>query len=237
MSSPYNVITVSEGFHVIEEGVNVGVRMYLFEGAERAMLVDTGFGSGDLLALCRTLTQKPIFVVHTHGDGDHVGCNGSFDEIYLHPADFAMYAAYKGSSRGLRPLYEGDIIDLGTRRFEVLYLPGHTPGNVAFLDRENRLLISGDPVQPASGVIYMFGQWRNMDAYICSLEKLIGLSDSFDVLYPSHSELTLTPDVVPQVLEAARLLLSGRVEGIDMGAEKKYRLFKCGGANFYYDKY
>lgn len=45
---------------------------YLVEGAERALLIDTGFGVGDLKALCERLTDKPLLVVDTHSHGDHV---------------------------------------------------------------------------------------------------------------------------------------------------------------------
>jgi glyoxylase-like metal-dependent hydrolase (beta-lactamase superfamily II) len=39
---------------------------------------------------------------------------------------------------------DGDGIDLGDRTIEVLHVPGHTPGSVAFLDGERRLLFTGD---------------------------------------------------------------------------------------------
>jgi glyoxylase-like metal-dependent hydrolase (beta-lactamase superfamily II) len=39
---------------------------------------------------------------------------------------------------------DGDVIDLGDRRLEVLHLPGHTPGSIALWEPEARLLFSGD---------------------------------------------------------------------------------------------
>jgi len=46
--------------------------MYLLEGSERALLVDTGFGMGNLKGLCEELSGgKPIVVVNTHSHGDH----------------------------------------------------------------------------------------------------------------------------------------------------------------------
>ena len=65
--------------------------VYLLEGDERAMLIDTGFGLADLRKVVAGLTQKPVFVVNTHGHCDHVGGNRQFDEIYLHEADFEVY--------------------------------------------------------------------------------------------------------------------------------------------------
>ena len=41
-------------------------------------------------------------------------------------------------------LEEGDVIILGNQSFEVLFVPGHSPGHVAFYSEKNRLLIGGD---------------------------------------------------------------------------------------------
>ena len=39
---------------------------------------------------------------------------------------------------------DGDVIDLGDRTFEVLHVPGHTPGSVALWEPATRLLFTGD---------------------------------------------------------------------------------------------
>ena len=41
---------------------------------------------------------------------------------------------------------EGDVLDLGDRAFQVLHLPGHSPGSVALFDRASGTLFSGDVV-------------------------------------------------------------------------------------------
>lgn len=43
-------------------------------------------------------------------------------------------------------LEQGDVIDLGDRRLEVLHLPGHSPGSIGLLDRENGLFFPGDAI-------------------------------------------------------------------------------------------
>jgi len=43
-------------------------------------------------------------------------------------------------------LEEGDVIDLGDRLFEVLHLPGHSPGGIGLLDRQNGIFFSGDAI-------------------------------------------------------------------------------------------
>lgn len=43
-------------------------------------------------------------------------------------------------------LGEGDVVDLGDRRFTVLHLPGHSPDSIAFLDEADGLFFSGDAI-------------------------------------------------------------------------------------------
>ena len=40
--------------------------------------------------------------------------------------------------------YENESISLGEEKLEILFVPGHSPGHVAFYSSTNRLLISGD---------------------------------------------------------------------------------------------
>lgn len=41
---------------------------------------------------------------------------------------------------------EGDIVDLGDRHFEVLHLPGHSPGSIGLWESETGILFSGDAI-------------------------------------------------------------------------------------------
>ena len=47
--------------------------IFLLVGTEKAMLIDTGIGIGDLLGAVRQLTDKPLVVVMSHGHGDYTG--------------------------------------------------------------------------------------------------------------------------------------------------------------------
>src|SRR5512146_3040002 len=60
---------------------------YLVAGTEKALLVDTGEGKGDLAKLVRTLTRLPLTVVVTHGHPDHAGGVSQFAEVHVHPDD------------------------------------------------------------------------------------------------------------------------------------------------------
>lgn len=43
-------------------------------------------------------------------------------------------------------LDEGDVVDLGNRRFTVLHLPGHSPGSIALLDEHDGEFFSADAI-------------------------------------------------------------------------------------------
>lgn len=229
MKQPYTTVNIAPGYRAIEEG---GVRCFLVEGEEKALLIDTGYGKGDLRAYVEALTDKPLTVVNTHSDPDHTGCNHQFAQVFMHPAEYAAYAGRKGNLSNILPLWEGESFDLGGRRLETVLIPGHTPGSIALLDRENRRIFTGDPVQ--EGPIYMFGPNRFVPAFIASTEKLIRLSSEFDTIHPSHHALTCTPEILPRLQDAARQLLTGTVPGTDPGMGLPCKLYDCGGIRFLY---
>lgn len=68
------------------------VNAFLVEGEEKAALIDTGCGIGDLASVIRELTDKPLIILITHGHFDHDGGVKQFPGIpvYLHPADGKM---------------------------------------------------------------------------------------------------------------------------------------------------
>lgn len=61
------------------------VWMYLIDGPEKALIVDTSFGVGDLKGLIKHLVgDKEIIVCNTHAHFDHCYGNAQFDRIYCH---------------------------------------------------------------------------------------------------------------------------------------------------------
>jgi hydroxyacylglutathione hydrolase len=67
---------------------------YVLYGSERALLVDTGFGYGDLAAsateLIASVPPLPLAVVNTHGHIDHVTGNWQFRRVYIGAEDLPM---------------------------------------------------------------------------------------------------------------------------------------------------
>ena len=64
--------------------------MYLLTGTEKALLIDTGLGSGNLAEEIRSMTDLPLVTVITHGHIDHAGSAGFFDEVYISPNDVLL---------------------------------------------------------------------------------------------------------------------------------------------------
>lgn len=236
MNEAYRLIKLREGMWSIEDK---GVRCFLLEGAQEAVLVDTGFGTGDILAAVRSVTDKPVFVVITHADSDHIGCNAQFERVYMHPADYDRYYTKTTPKTVPLPLFEGDVIDLGAFRLEVILTPGHTPGSIMLLEREKRFLIAGDIIQ--NGKIHMHGPGRNLHAYIASLAMLEKkYAALLDLIYASHADAQQTPDLIPALIAAAADVAGGRVQGeaptfpLPKGSPP-CKFYDCGVAGFLYD--
>jgi glyoxylase-like metal-dependent hydrolase (beta-lactamase superfamily II) len=204
----------------------------LFRGSDKALLVDSGFGTGNIKKAVAALTELPVMLVNTHADRDHTGCNAMFDKAFMHPAEYDRYHQSDGAGLPVGPLWEGSVIDLGGRSFEVILIPGHTPGSIALLDAENRILISGDSIQ--SGTVFMFGPGRNLDAYIESMEKLYGIRDRFDTVYPSHGPFPVSADILGGLISGARLLREGGLKPAKAPFETSAQLYDGGVAKFLY---
>jgi glyoxylase-like metal-dependent hydrolase (beta-lactamase superfamily II) len=223
----YEVAENKKGFWTIDEG---GVRSFLIEGAEKALLVDTGFGKGDIKSLAEGLTQKPIILVNTHTDGDHIGCNKSFDKAYLHPLEIERYPIE--SDTELVPIEEGYIFDLGGKKYEVLETPGHTPGSIMLINRKERQLISGDSLGLAA--IFMFGEHRDIHKYIDTMEKLKSKITDIDEVWPSHGPCPIKTDVIDELIDGAKKLEAGELEGKKPPFEIPAKLYEYKRVKFLY---
>lgn len=64
----------------------------------------------------------------------------------LPSADYDMASYYLRPAKVTEIVEEGDVIDLGDRHFEVLHLPGHSPGSIGLWEAETGTLFSGDAI-------------------------------------------------------------------------------------------
>jgi glyoxylase-like metal-dependent hydrolase (beta-lactamase superfamily II) len=81
-----------------------------------------------------------------------------------------------------RRLQSGDRFDLGSHCFEVLHVPGHSPGCIALYDKANRLLIAGDAIYDGPLVDNL--HHSDQRVYRASLEKLLSLE--VDLVLAGH---------------------------------------------------
>ena len=194
-----------DGLYVLDDG---GVREFLLVGGDSALLIDTGFPGTGIREAVDKITDLPVRVVLTHGDGDHTGGVKEFSECYLHPADWPLV----NENVQLRPLKEGDVFSCGDFRLEVVEIPGHTPGSVALVDRAKRLMFPGDSVQ-TGGPIFLFGPHRDVDRYIASQEKLCAWMDAVDTILPSHHQYPIDSSYIRKNLLDAVRLRNGELTG------------------------
>ena len=230
MLPPPEAVKIDENSYRIEQGF---VRFFLFIGEESALLVDAGFGGEkSLKELVGTLTDKPIKLVLTHTDPDHIGYLAEFDAAYLHAAEIPTLEAMPGGVKAqLRTLEEGDVIDIGGRSFEVLLVPGHTPGSLALLDRSNRILVTGDLVSTMP--VFLFGPGRDFGAYVSTMERLSGMKSGFDLIYPSHGVFPLTSDYVDKMIAAAKKLRANELQPMDPPMPLPAKMYMDGDVGFY----
>ena len=119
------------------------------EQAGEAVLVDPGDDGDVLMDAVEQAGLQLTAVWLTHAHFDHVGGVAAVRRrspalIWLHPADRPLYdrAETSGAAWGLaveappppdRELAGGDRVTVGALAFDVLHLPGHAPGHVAFV--------------------------------------------------------------------------------------------------------
>lgn len=208
---------------------------YLLEGENRAMLIDTMFGYGNLRAFCRELTDKPLLLVNTHYHGDHAGGNYDFEACYIHAADMPYFYSvpevareekfrqmqeaalpeHKGMllptdacvPRLMRaiPMLDGDVFDLGGRKIEVIHVPGHTPGEVVLLDRDARTAYFGDACN--SNTLVMYPGHSSVEEYLESLHHFKTFQSAFDIGYGGHE--VLQPSIIDEAIELCGRVLAG----------------------------
>ena len=172
---------------------------YLVVGKEKACMIDTMNGYNNLQEAVRRLTDKPVTVVNTHGHPDHIFGNVYFGEAYLNPEDLALARMFTESPEFLeqcrknhaamppfREIRPGEILDLGGRTLEVFGLPGHTPGGILLLLREDRILFSGDSIN--------HHLWMQLDgclpmrAFVKELDRIMFLQDQADIILHGHAQ-------------------------------------------------
>ena len=215
-----NIIQIRPNVYLIDDAGDS--TCYLITGSERALLVDSVNGYEDLKAITKTLTDLPVIVVNTHGHGDHIYGNVYFEEAWLHPADFALYDQFFGYAKdimeqnNLKPcpvkaLEIGQIFDLGGVQLEVVDLSGHTAGSIGLLDKDARIIYTGDGLNTHL--------WMQLDHSLpisTMLETLRKLKaehgQDFDYVAHGHTKVLRDKEILDWMIQGCEDILAGRTE-------------------------
>ncbi len=186
-------------FNLFEERTYVAWRE-----AGRCIIIDPGCrNDAERQALTELLTQEalaPEAILLTHGHLDHVLGVASLQRrygipVFLHPAEVVTLDYNARMAERFRmqppepfdwtPLADGQLPELAGMRFEVIATPGHTPGSVCFLEREEGILFTGDTLFAGSIGRTDFPYSEYDDEIRAILEKLLPL-DSGTIILPGH---------------------------------------------------
>ena len=216
---------VRPGIYLMDEGHEA--TGYLVVGEKRACVIDTMNGYNDLYREVRKLTDKPVTVVNTHGHPDHIFGNVYFREAcFLHPADREMTRMFTESREWhdfcrernvtmppFRDILPGDVINLGGRTLEVFALPGHTPGGILLLLREDRVLFTGDSVN--------HHLWMQLDGclpihkFVKELDRVMFLEEKADIILHGHARSEDDISLLRCMRDGAKEICEGKT-GQDM---------------------
>ena len=128
---------------------------YLVEGDNEALVIDSGYGAGNIREYCQTLTNKPVRnIANTHDHFDHTANNSYFERAYMSEETKKKATIPFPSFEGIHfprdypveVIGDGYKFQLGNRELEVYEIPNHASGSLAFLDRRERILFSGDEI-------------------------------------------------------------------------------------------
>lgn len=149
------------------------------------------------------LTVRMLWNTHCHID--HILGNAFIKQkynvaLYIHPTEEFVLNAQKilaphygfqhyHESKPDFYLKEGDIVTFGKQTFAVLFVPGHSPGHIAFYNEQERVVMAGDVLfQSSIGRTDLPG--GDFNTLITSIrQKLFTLPDDVTV-YPGHGAET-----------------------------------------------
>ncbi len=192
---------------------------YLVIGEKKACLLDTCNGLGNIREYVETLTNKPIFVILTHGHHDHIGGANLFDEIGTIEERLTFLQRQlpndKVTEKDIQPLVNLEIIkpvqndqifDLGNLHIQMISVKGHTPGMMCPLIIEERSIIFGD----ACGVcVMLLDEYSScVSEYKESLLNLKKYESRYDYIYRNHGTFWSPKELLDNVIECCDLILN-----------------------------
>jgi len=191
-------------FNALQENTYV-----LYDETTECVIIDPGcYDIHEQKELAAFIEENHLHVkalLNTHGHIDHVLGNDYVKDkfktkLYIHSIDDPVLKAVKvyAGNYGF-PQYreaavdihlsEDDVVTFGNQQLKVLFVPGHSPGHVAFYSEENKVVIGGDVLfRNSIGRTDLPG--GDYNTLINSIhQKLFSLPDDV-VVYPGHGPET-----------------------------------------------
>lgn len=106
---------------------------------------------------------------------------------------------------------DNSVFDLGGRIIEIIPTPGHTPGSVCFLDRESRMLFSGDTLCE-QGVLLHFEECSPPETFLESIKRIAALRDEIDTVWPGHHGYPVEKSYIDEYLTCAQQIVDRTAE-------------------------
>ena len=172
---------------------------------KQAFVVDPGGHVGAIRSALDRHDLECKYIVNTHAHFDHVGGNAELKkatsaEILIHAieADLLTSLSQQGQVFGIsledsppadRTIDEGDVIELGAIKLEVLHTPGHSPGSISLVVTGEEKILVGDLVfQGSIGRTDLPG--GSMQSLVDNVKKKIFKHPDDTKLYPGHGPAT-----------------------------------------------
>lgn len=172
-----------------------------------AIIIDPGGDTEEIINCLKENNLKPIYIINTHGHGDHIGGNKELKEKYpdiqicIHNDDAEMLTdpfknlSLLGGKRYSSPpadkiFNHGDKIEFADYTFKILHLPGHTRGGIGiFTDAGcnggQPILFSGDTLL-AGGIGGTNFPGGDHEVLVQSIKKNIFTLNENAILHPGH---------------------------------------------------
>lgn len=181
----------------------------LYDETKETIIIDPGcFNSDEEAILNEYISENnlnPVRLINTHAHIDHVLGNKFVATKYklgleLYQSDYPMLemaktsadlygVPYKESPEPSAFLKEGELLKFGTTELEIIYVPGHAPDHLVFLNRDQNVLIAGDTLFKRSiGRTDLPG--GNHEQLIDNIKKKLFTLDGKVIVYSGHGDET-----------------------------------------------
>jgi hydroxyacylglutathione hydrolase len=176
-------------------------------GESEAVVIDPGFEPEPILGYLSRVGLKVAAILNTHGHVDHIAGNATIKAAFptaplvIGAGDAAMLtdpwlnlSAPFGSSITSPPadrtLREGETFEAAGLKLEVLEIPGHSPGHIVFVLRDESPIVFGGDVLFAGSIGRTDFPGGDLHQLLASIRaKLWPLPDATTV-YPGHGPAT-----------------------------------------------